>query len=53
MRGPGCAYATANKLVEEFESAGILREITGWQRNRRYEFEPYLVLFRGPRAAGE
>ena len=39
--------------VEEFESAGILREITAWQRNRRYEFEPYLVLFRAPRAAGE
>ena len=40
------SYATANKLVEQFESAGILRETTGWQRNRRYQFEPYLALFR-------
>jgi len=22
-----------------------LREITGWQRNRRYRYEPYLILF--------
>ena len=43
-----CSYVTANKLIEQFVGAGILREITGWQRNRRYQFEPYLELFRGP-----
>ncbi len=43
-----CSYATANSLVQQFEQAGILKEITGWQRNRRYRFEPYLALFRDP-----
>jgi Fic family protein len=47
-RALGCSYATANKLVEQFVTAGILREMTGWQRNRRYQFEPYVSLFRGP-----
>ena len=48
-RALGCSYATANKLVEQFVEAGILCEVTGWQRNRRYQFEPYMELFRGPR----
>jgi Fic family protein len=43
-----CSYATANKLVEQLVEAGTLREMTGWQRNRRYQFEPYVELFRGP-----
>jgi Fic family protein len=41
-----CAYVTANKTVEQFVELGLLREITGWQRNRLYRYEPYLVLFR-------
>jgi Fic family protein len=40
-----CAYVTANKLVEQFAALGILREMTGGQRNRRYEYRPYLHLF--------
>jgi Fic family protein len=48
-----CSYATANKLVEQFVEAKILHETTGWQRNRRYQFEPYLALFRGPYRAPE
>ena len=40
-----CAYVTANKLVEQFQQLGLLKEITGWQRNRLYRYEPYLKLF--------
>ena len=40
-----CAYVTANKLVEQFTALGILRETTGGQRNRQYEYSPYLRLF--------
>jgi Fic family protein len=40
-----CAYVTANKLVEQFAALAILREITGGQRNRHYEYTPYLQLF--------
>jgi Fic family protein len=47
-RALDCSYATANKLVEQLVEAGTLREMTGWQRNRRYQFEPYVELFRGP-----
>lgn len=39
------SFATANKAVEELEKAGLLREVTGQRRNRRYHFEPYLRLF--------
>ena len=34
--------------VEQFEEAGILRETTGYQRNRRYRYDPYLSLFESP-----
>lgn len=40
-----CAYVTASKTVEQFVELGFLKEITGWQRNRLYRYEPYLVLF--------
>ncbi len=40
-----CTSRTAGKLVEEFARLGLLQETTGWQRNRRYRYEPYLVLF--------
>ncbi|MDP9310603.1 MAG: Fic family protein [Chloroflexota bacterium] len=45
-----CTYATAGKLVEQFEALGLLHEITGWQRNRLYRYEPYLALFDSPPA---
>jgi Fic family protein len=41
----GVVYATANKLVEQFQRLGFLEEITGAQRNRRYRYTPYLALF--------
>lgn len=40
-----CAYVTASKTVEQFVEFGLLKEITGWQRNRLYRYEPYLILF--------
>jgi Fic family protein len=41
----GCSYVTAGNVIEEFVKLGILREITGSQRNRLYRFDPYLSLF--------
>jgi Fic family protein len=40
-----CVYGTANKLVYLFERYGILKEVTGRKRNRRYRYESYLSLF--------
>jgi Fic family protein len=40
-----CSYVTAANLIQHFERVGILREITGQQRNRRYRYEPYLSIF--------
>ena len=40
-----CAYVTASKIVDQFVELGLLHEITGWQRNRLYRYEPYLALF--------
>jgi Fic family protein len=44
-----CTHDTANKIVEQFTELGLLREITGWQRNRKYRYEPYLGLFSSSR----
>lgn len=41
----GCSNATAAKLIRQFEDAGLLREMTGFGRNRRYSYDPYLALF--------
>jgi hypothetical protein len=38
-------FRTANKLVGQLEELGVLREITGSQRNRRYTFSLYMALF--------
>lgn len=38
-------FATASRALEVLEKAGIVREVTGQQRNRRYRFHPYLALF--------
>lgn len=37
---------SANKLIKSFEDAGIFREITGFRRNRLYQFDGYFELFR-------
>jgi Fic family protein len=41
----GCAFGTANTIVEKLEELGLVREITGQERNRRYQYEPYVRLF--------
>ena len=43
-----CSFATAGKLVREFERLGFLEETTGGQRYRRYRFKAYLDLFSEP-----
>jgi Fic family protein len=37
--------AGANQLVARLVDVGVLREISGYARNRRFRFEPYLRLF--------
>ena len=39
------SFAAANTLIERFEQLGILREVTGFARNRRFRYEPYVRLF--------
>lgn len=41
---------TANKILRQFESIGLLDEITGRQRSRLYRYTPYLSLFDEPMA---
>ena len=40
-----CSYVTASKTMELLREVGILQEMTGGQRNRRYRYVPYLALF--------
>lgn len=44
----GCTQAGANKLVGRLVQMGLLREVTGYSRNRRFRFDPYLRLFEEP-----
>ena len=39
-------FSTASTLVSRFEELGILREITGRQRDRLYRYDAYVDLFR-------
>jgi len=41
----GLTPAGANQIVSRLEGIGLLREITGYARNRRFRFEPYVRLF--------
>ncbi len=41
----GLSYKAANNLITDFVSAGILKEMTGQNRNRVFVFEQYLNLF--------
>ena len=36
---------TANTLVKEFEAKGILKEITGYERNKLFVFDRYLTIY--------
>ena len=41
----GTTYPAANGLVKRFVEGGLLVEITGQSRNRRFRYEPYVRLF--------
>jgi Fic family protein len=41
----GTGFAAANQLIARMTELGILREITGHARNRRFRYEPYVRLF--------
>jgi Fic family protein len=44
----GVTYPSASSLAKSFEEIGILREITGFKRNRLFVFSEYLNLFADP-----
>ncbi len=41
----GVTPAAANTIVNRLVHAGVLSELTGYARNRRFRFDPYLKLF--------
>ena len=41
----GTTFAAANQLVSRLVSSGILREVTGRSRNRRFAYQQYIDLF--------
>lgn len=44
-KAAGVSAASAYKLIADLERFGILREITGGKRGKRYVFDAYLKLF--------
>ncbi|MBA2590993.1 MAG: hypothetical protein H0U97_01525 [Gammaproteobacteria bacterium] len=44
----GTSYAAANQLVERLVTIGVLREMTGQSRNRRFRYDTYIRLFDEP-----
>ena len=41
----GTSYVAANQLVARFVEMGILEEITGYRRNRRFQYGAYVRIF--------
>jgi len=40
-----CSFPTASKLVRDFAACGWLRELTGYERNRLWRYQPYVEMF--------
>jgi Fic family protein len=50
----GTTYAAANNVVARLVDIGVLVEMTGYVRNRRFHYEPYIRLFTDePQTASE
>jgi Fic family protein len=47
-RALGVSFPTANRLAGRFADLGLLREVTGQRRSRRFRYDPYLSLFDEP-----
>lgn len=52
QRLTGTTFASANTLVAKLVDLGILSEITGFARNRRFQYAPYIALFTDAVPAG-
>lgn len=50
QRELGVSLPTIHSLLTDFEDLGILKELTGYKRNREFEFTEYLDLFRDKRS---
>ena len=48
----GITYAAANDLVRRLVEHGVLTEVTGQRRHRRFRYDPYIRLFDEPPGAG-
>jgi DNA-binding MarR family transcriptional regulator len=48
----GTTYPAANQLVERLVKIGVLAEITGQARNRRFRYDTYVRLFDEPDSNG-
>jgi Fic family protein len=49
----GTTYPAANELVSRLEVHGILKEITGQVRNRKFTYQSYINLFRDGESESE
>jgi Fic family protein len=49
----GTTYAAANALVARLVALGALSEMTGYARNRRFLYAPYIDLFNDGRPGEE
>lgn len=49
----GSTFPTANTLVSRLVDCGVLEEMTGYARNRRFRFASYIALFSEPEGGVE